>query len=250
MNKINHYFKTIIKYIKRIKLTTPVAILLGAIIISAGIVSYGFITRTNTIKTKDTTFAGKVIGDNEPVEGKESSKVIVMEYSDPECPFCILVYPTLKQIRTEYAGKIEFVYRHFPLSDKHPNAFNESKAIICSGKVGGSKKYFEYMDALFGYKVPKQNQENSSPQLPVAGRQEIALGLGLDGASFSSCMSEKQTDNEITTSYNDGITAGVQGTPTTFILIKNKKGYEVVALVDGARPYEYFKAAIDEALSR
>jgi predicted DsbA family dithiol-disulfide isomerase len=48
----------------------------------------------------------------------------------------------------------------------------------------------------------------------------------------------------------DGVAAGVQGTPTSFVLVKTRKGYEQVALIDGARPYTYFKAALDQALAQ
>ena len=48
----------------------------------------------------------------------------------------------------------------------------------------------------------------------------------------------------------DGIKAGVDGTPTTFVLLKTKKGYDVVSAISGAQSYAYFKAAVEEALSR
>jgi protein-disulfide isomerase len=153
MQKIHHY-------IKSITLTTPIAIIIGAIIISLGLMGYGLITKGSTPTSPSTMFKGKTIEKSDYVEGKENSKVVVIEYSDPECPYCISLSPTMKQLRTEYSDKVAFVYRHFPLSN-HANAFGESKAIECAGILGGSQKYFAYIDALFEYKNSKQNQTNN-----------------------------------------------------------------------------------------
>ena len=230
---------------KGFTLTTPVAILFGAAIIAVGIVAYGFITRVDAPVAGVTMFKGRVINAVDYVEGSANSKVAVIEYSDPECPFCTALHPTMKQLRTEYAGKVAFVYRHFPLTQIHPHSFDESRAIACAGTIGGTKKFYEYIDALFGYNV-----NNKTTQLPATGKEDIARGVGLDSSLFSSCMNNKQAEDTVNASINDGVTAGVQGTPSTFVLAKNRKGYEVVSLVDGARPYEYIKAAIEEALAK
>ncbi|MFA5131815.1 MAG: DsbA family protein [Candidatus Paceibacterota bacterium] len=250
MNKIHHIFKSITTFFKKFTLSTPVAILFGAVIVAGGLVAYGFIMQGGTAKVAATMFTGKVVDEADYIGGKINSKVVVVEYSDPECPYCISVYPTIQKIRTDYASKVAFVYRHFPLTSIHPHAFDESKAIQCAGIVGGAQKHFEYIDALFGFKVPKQSQTNSSPQLPATGKEDLAKNIGLDVASFTSCMNDPKTSDIINTSMTDGAAAGVQGTPSTFVLVKTRKGYEVVAMVDGARPEAYFKAAIDEALNK
>ena len=162
------------------KLTTPVAVILGSIIIAGGIIAYGFITRGGQPSVATTMFSGRVIGDTDYVEGNIKSDVIVVEYSDPECPFCVQVHPTIKQLRTEYSDKVAFVYRHFPLTQIHPHAFDESRAIACAGNIGGTKKFYEYIDALFGYKIT-----NKTTQLPKNGKEDTARNIGLDTAAFS-----------------------------------------------------------------
>lgn len=232
--------------LKKIKFTTPVAVIVGALIIGGSILGYGFIMRDGTSSAKVTMFGGKAIDHTtEMSEGNLKSKVLIVEYSDPECPYCITVYPTMKQLRSQYADKVAFVYRHFPLTQIHPHAFDESKAIECAKTLGGGKKALEYMDALYGYKASKQTTE-----LVATGKEDLAKNTGFDVTSFSACMSNPTSADEITNSINDGIAAGVQGTPSSFVLVKTRKGYEVVAMIDGARPLAYFKAAIDEALAR
>lgn len=230
---------------RRPTLTTPVAVLIGSCIIALGIIAYGLITRTGTASAPSTVFAGRSIDATDFIDGKIKSDVVVVEYSDPECPFCVQLHPTIQQLRTEYGDKIAFVYRHFPLTQIHPNAFDESKAILCAGTVGGNTKFYEYVDALFGYKIT-----NKTTQLPLTGKEDIAKNIGLDISEFTKCMADKSTSDAINASLADGAKAGVQGTPSTFVLKKTRKGYDVVSVVDGARPYSFLKAVVDEALSR
>jgi protein-disulfide isomerase len=190
-------------------------------------------------------FAGKPVESSDYVEGNTKSNIVVIEYSDPECPYCVSLHPTLKKLRDDYKDKIAFVYRHFPLTQIHPHAHDESKGIICAGQLGGAKAYYEYMDALYGYK-----SNNQTTQLPATGKEDIAANIGLDKAAFLSCMKKEDVGIAVDASINDGVQAGVQGTPTTFVLTKTRKGYEVVAALDGARPYEYMQAALEEALAR
>ncbi len=68
--------------------------------------------------------------------------------------------------------------------------------------------------------------------------------------AFTTCMKDNQTAQTVNDSVADGVTAGVQGTPSTFVLVKTRKGYEQISMVDGARPVDFFKTVIDEALAR
>lgn len=227
-------------------LSTPAAIIIAAVILGVSHLGYGLLSGgTSSNQTPKSMFKGKAVDANDYVEGKENSKVVVVEYSDPECPFCIQVSPTMKKLRADYGDKAAFVYRYFPLTQIHPHAFDESRAIACAGKVGGKDKFFAYIDALFGYKMSKQ-----TTSLPATGKEDIAKQVGVDASAFSTCMKENQTAQTVTDVANDGVTAGVQGTPSTFVLVKTRKGYEQIAMVDGARQYEFFKAAIEEALAR
>ena len=228
------------------KLTTPAAILLGAAMIAVGIVAYGFIMQGGQAKSPKTMFVGKTIDPaTDYIEGKAKSDVVLVEYSDPECPFCVQAHPIIKQIRDEYKGKIAFVYRHFPLTQIHSHAFDEARAISCAGIVGGQEKYYEYIDAFFGYK-----ESHKTTQLTATGKEDIAKTVGLDVNAFLSCMKDTQAGEKVQASLEDGVQAGVQGTPASFVLVKTRKGYEVISMIDGARPYPFFKAAIEEALAR
>lgn len=245
MSNIRTFASSLSHRLSSWKLTTPAAVIIGALLISVSHVAYGYIVANTGNSSPSSLFAGRSIDDTDFVEGKKSGKIFVIEYSDPECPYCVTLHPTMKQIRAEYGDKLGFVYRHFPLTQIHPGAFDESKAIACAGKLRGISGFYEYVDKLYGYK-----SETQQTKLPASGKEEIASHIGLSKDDFARCMSDPSMADIVDASIQDGVQAGVQGTPTTFVVEKTRKGYEIVALVDGARPYEYVKAAIDQALSK
>lgn len=229
--------------LKNLTLTTPVSILLGACIIAVGLVGYGLVTRTSTPAVATTAFKGRAIDDTDYVEGV-NKKVFFVEYSDTECPYCVSFHAAAKQIRNEYAGKIGFVYRTFPLTSIHPHAQKEAEALMCAGKLGGAKAYNSMMTAMFDYKV-----ENNTPLLPSDGFETLGNQAGVDGKAVAACAASGEMTDKVNASVNDGIAAGVTGTPTSFVLVKGKKGYQVVAGIEGSRPYAFVKQAIDQALA-
>jgi protein-disulfide isomerase len=245
MSKLHHYYT---KLKSSISFTTPVAIIIGSLIIALSILAHGYITRGEAggdPANQISMFLGRPPDATDHIEGNLASTVTVIEYSDPECPFCISLHPSMKKLRLEYGDKISFIYRTFPLTQIHPHALDESRAITCAGIVAGTKGYYSYIDALFGYK-----SSHKTTQLPATGKEDIAKSVGLDAQSFSTCMASNEPGQIVEASTNDGTVAGVTGTPSTFILARTNKGYEVVSNISGAQSYSYFKAGIDEALSK
>ncbi|MFA6608358.1 MAG: DsbA family protein [Candidatus Paceibacterota bacterium] len=258
MRKIKHYFMVFTEYLTKnltdftsFKFTTPTAIIFSAIIISVSIIGHGVIVKANESAAQVSMFNGRPVDKTDYIEGNPDSKVVVIEYSDPECPYCVKLHPTTKELRDKYSDKVAFIYRHFPLISIHKNALDESRAIACAGKIGGAKSFYEYIDMLYGNKFSKQDPKTGYvPPLPQDAKELMAKSLGLDIGEFSLCMSNKESENIVNDSIAGGAEAGVQGTPSTFVLVENKKGYEIVSMIDGARDISFFEAAIEEALSR
>jgi protein-disulfide isomerase len=167
--------------------------------------------------------------DNDPAEGSADAKVTVIEFSDFQCPYCARFQAdTLPQIMQNYGDKIRFVYRDFPLTSLHQYALKAAEASECANEQG---KYWDYHNLLF------QNQS----ALDDASLKNYAATLQLDTATFNQCLDSDKYMSEVQKDYQDGIAAGVQGTPAFFI-----NGM----LVSGAQPYTVFKAAIDQALAK
>lgn len=242
MQTIKHFFG---KFYHSVHLTTPVAIIIGALLISVSHITYGALLSKNTTGTHQELFKGRPIDATDLAIGNTASKIIIVEYSDTQCQFCAQVHPTIKRIQAEYGSKVAFVYRYFPLTQIHPDAFDEARAVHCVGTIAGAQKRMDYINEMFTYKISKQNMV-----LPKGGREALAKNINIDVEAFTSCMNKGEAAEAVKASIQDGIAAGVEGTPATFILVKTRKGYEVASKIDGARPYEYFKAVITDALAK
>lgn len=176
---------------------------------------------------------------DEAFRGERNATVAIIEYADFECPYCGLyehdIYP---QISKDYiqTGKIKYVYRDLP-SPMHSHAIGAARAAHCAGEQG---KYWELHDRLFARQNALRNVD-----MP-----DHAHELGLDTAKFSECLSSDRYTDEIKQSAADAQKLGIGGTPTFFIGKIGSNG-EVTNLkaILGARPYESFKAAIDDTLA-
>ncbi|MFH0956236.1 MAG: thioredoxin domain-containing protein [Candidatus Aenigmatarchaeota archaeon] len=173
--------------------------------------------------------AVKPTADDDAVLGQASAKVTIIEFSDFQCPYCSrFVLQTFPQIKTNYidTGKAKLIFRDFPLGF-HANAAKAAEAAECAGDQG---KYYEMHDKLFG------NQS----ALGIDSYKQWAAELGLNTATFNSCLDSGKYTAEVAADAAAGAAAGVTGTPTFFI-----NGAKLV----GAQPYEAFQQAIDAALA-
>lgn len=185
-------------------------------------------TKPTTTTTGTTTKKLAEVTDKDHVRGDLSkAKVVLVEYSDYECPFCSRHHPTLVDLAEEYGDDVAWVYRHFPLSF-HPEAKPAALAAECANEQG---KFWEYTDALF------ENQDQLGDDYYV----ELAKDLGLKESQFTDCYESEKYANVITDDTNSGRAAGVSGTPATFV-----NGQ----MVSGAVDLETFKSLIDAELAK
>lgn len=88
--------------------------------------------------------------------GNPDAEITIVEYTDMECPFCARIHPTLHQIVTDYGGKVNWVVRHFPLDNLHPNARTKAEASECVWAQDGDEAFFKYTDKLFEAAAPQK----------------------------------------------------------------------------------------------
>jgi protein-disulfide isomerase len=164
----------------------------------------------------------------DPALGSTSAPVTIVEFSDFQCPFCQRVAPTLKKVRETYGDKVRIVWKDYPLTQIHPQAFKAGEAAHCAGEQG---KFWEYHDRLFA------NQQ----ALELADLKKYATDLGMDAAKFNACVDTAKFGDRVRTGVEQGNRLGVNSTPTLYV---NGR------MLSGAQPYEAFVAVIDEELSR
>jgi protein-disulfide isomerase len=179
--------------------------------------------------------------DKAPVRGSASARVVLIEVSDFECPFCGRhVRDTAPAIEKDYVatGKIRHAFVNYPLTS-HANAFKAAEAGACAADQG---KFWEMYDRLFA------GQRNLAlPQLPVYA----AAVPGLSQDDFRSCLASGRHAADIRRDMSMAVAAGVRATPTFFIatIDQRTQALKVVSRVNGAKPYAVFQQALDAAIA-
>lgn len=156
------------------------------------------------------------------------ANVALIEFSDFQCPFCQQNYEDVKQMVQLYGNKINFVYKHFPLTEIHPNAFKAAEAMECARD---QEMALEYHNKLF-----------ETNRLTVPDLKEHANVLGLDMEAFNHCLDAGVKAERVKKDMNDGIRLGVQGTPTFMVgermLVGVQPAATLKALLDAELQYE------------
>jgi protein-disulfide isomerase len=167
----------------------------------------------------------EVATEGHPSKGSADAPIVLVEFSDFQCPFCQRANPTVEQVLATYGDKIRFVYRHFPLPN-HSDARPAAEAAACAQEQG---QFWPYHDRLFA----------ESGKLSDADLKAHAAALGLDAGRFSTCVDGHESKSVVDQDLAEAQALGVTATPTFFI-----NGREL----EGAQPLDAFTRVIDEEL--
>ena len=140
-----------------------------------------------------------IIGDS-PTSGSDSATVVLLEFSDFQCPFCARAHTTIKQFMAKHEDRVTLVYKHLPLSQIHPEALPAAKASWAAQQQG---KFWEYQDALF------TQQEKLGKDLYSA----IAKDLNLDLEQFNRDRNSEAASAAIQKDIELATGLGISGTP-------------------------------------
>lgn len=170
--------------------------------------------------------AADVSGADDPSVGPEGAKLVVVEFLDYQCPFCMQAAATFREMAAAHGDRVRFVVRDFPVADIHPEAVEAAEAAGCAQ---AQDKYWQMHDRLFALRGSLSRQE----------LDRAAAQSGLDMAVFGACMDLDARLDEIQADLSAGAAAGVRGTPTFFF---NGRP------VEGVIPREAFEALITRHL--
>ncbi len=173
--------------------------------------------------------------DNDMAIGSDDAGIVVIEFSDFQCPFCrkfwIESYPAIKENYID-TGKVQLVYRDFPLS-AHPAAQVSAEAVECANEQG---KGWQMHDKIYSEQA---ELGSGTIDYRTDDLKKWANEIGID---ISECLDSKRYQGEVQHDLSSGISYGIRGTPA-FIVTK-RDGSESLT-ISGARPYSDFQAAFD-----
>jgi len=229
-------------------LLIPLSILIGFGLIAGAIFFSGGINAKtqqaaltipngNTDKALTDTIKGPVrpVDEKDHIRGNPNADIVIIEYSDFDCPFCKNFHETMNKIMNEYGstGKVAWVYRQFPLEGLHPSAPHIALASECVAKLGGNDAFWKFSDLVFGERGV--NEKTNTTRLT-----EFAISSGVGGPAFDACVESNVTKALVDEDIADGINAGAKGTPYSLVLVGGQQG-----VINGAQPYDYVKSILD-----
>jgi protein-disulfide isomerase len=179
------------------------------VVLGAGLAALNYYTRPpqpppvqeTEIKLEDAVTAGR------PEKGNPNANVVILEFSDLQCPSCRRGEEVLEQLMLRYEGKIRLVYRHYPLSI-HERARLYAQAAEAAHR---QNKFWEMQALIF-------NEQNATPKR----LEEFAKSLGLDVNQFKKDMNSPEVIRAIDEDLSLGQRLGVSSTPTYFLFVGGK----------------------------
>ena len=170
--------------------------------------------------------------DSHRISPPAGDRVRFVEFLDLECEACRAAYPTVERLRAEYAGRVDFVARYFPL----PGHLNSEPAALAVEAAARQGRYEAMYQTMYETQASWGDQ-----QVPHAATfRGFAERLGLDMAAYDRDVADPAVRQRVLADRDDGLAVGVQGTPTFFL---NDRP------VEGDRSYPALKAALDQALA-
>lgn len=226
----------------------PVSVILAGFIVGGSII-YSNVGRFNMAEKKSVEpqkqSASLKIDNVKPINktdhifGDPNAPVKLVEFSDPECPYCKQFHLTMQRVVDEYGKKGQFawVYRHFPIDQIHPKARKSAEGSECANELGGNGKFWEYFARYFDV-TPSNNLINLK-QLP-----QIAEDIGLDRADFEVCLNSGKYAAHIEDDLQDALASGGEGTPYSILFAPDGQKF----VINGSQSYSVVKQMIDTAL--
>ncbi len=208
-------------------LGVPIAIVIAGLLV-AGAIYLGqsksgpvSVTPPNETATAYQLNKLEPVKQSEHVRGNKEAKIVLVEYSDLECPFCKMFHWSMEEIMKKYGDQIAWVYRHYPLDCNggtipgcrtlHAKARKEAEAAECVAELGGETKFWEYVDKIFA--ITPSNDGLDAAELP-----KIAKAIGVDETKFNQCLMGGKHATAIQADNDNGNEIGVDGTPFVVLL--------------------------------
>lgn len=138
-----------------------------------------------------------------PRLGNASSSIVIVVFSDFECPICLEEFPIFRTITNKYANDILFIYRNYPV--KGDNSAMMAQVGLCANEQG---KFWQVHDKLFMNQGQMTNSEDF---------KKVVLSAGLNWTKLQACVDSAKYRDMVLADMADALDLGVLGTPTFFV---------------------------------
>jgi hypothetical protein len=177
------------------------------------------------------------------IEGKKDAPIIVIEYSEMECPYCAMQYHDTKiheNLTKQYGEKISFSYKNNRWAN-HPWTEIKALGLLCAWQLGEQDaytKFYTYVMDRTTFRPSKRDWD----VFPVGKLVDAARATWVDIAAWQACVDKKDTLARFTWETAEAGSVGLRGTPGTLILNTKTGKYDIVI---GAAEYKDFTQKID-----
>jgi protein-disulfide isomerase len=219
-------------------LVLPAAIAIGGLIVAGAVYLSTNAAQPSTGSGTGNPSLVTPVGPSDHILGDPAAPVKIVEYADYDCEFCARFDTTVHQLIASEGstGEVAWVYRNFPITQLHPEAYHAAEAAECVAQGAGNGAYWRFADSLFA-------NEPAAPTTYFA----LAQAAGANTDTMAECMLHASTtvDAIINAQSANAQAVGAAGTPYSLILVP---GYAPV-VINGAWPYDELKAAVDAAIA-
>jgi protein-disulfide isomerase len=169
--------------------------------------------------------------DSDIIRGTKGAPIVLVEYSDFQCPFCTRGFNTVKDILKKYPGKVHFVYKHLPLRN-HPEAMPAARYFEAIA-MQSEKKAWAFHDGIFA--------DQQGLRKGVKFLDKLAKKVGVNMSRLKSDLKKESIDKTIRAHMMEAEKFGIQGTP----------GFVMNGIpVKGAYPLSHFEDLIQKLTAK
>lgn len=176
---------------------------LAVAVILAGIYFFNSVSKVGTVAQP------APVSLDDHIRGGTATKVVLVEYGDFQCPACGAYEPMVQTLLKNHPADVQFVFRHFPLTNAHKNAMLAAEISEAAGIQG---KFWEMHDAIYAHQKDWSDSLNA---------KEILLGyakeIGLDTAKMETDLKGGTIDEKILAQAKEGVKIGINSTPSFFV---------------------------------
>ena len=143
--------------------------------------------------------------------GPVGAPITLVEYGDLQCPHCRRAHGVLPRVMRRMGDRMRFAFRHFPITESHPNALHAAEAAESVAAQAGEQGFWKMHDLLYDHQPEWEDERDDSRIL------DLAREAGADPKVVAADLDEDKYEEHVKADFMSGVRSGVNGTPTFFI---------------------------------